>query len=168
MPEVRARYPEIRLVISSPEAPREPALGHRINGVEIDAPQPDVRPALSRAAVAVAPLWTSANVRQAVLQPMGAGIPVVVPSETAQSLRAEPGRDVLVADTPKDFAARIVELLRDRDAAAEVGTRGQLLASTRYAWSVVAAPILELVESLTKAPAPQATSKPLAQVRGTR
>lgn len=168
MPEVRARHPEVHLVVSSPESPREPALGHRIVGVDVDAPQPDVRPALARATVAVAPLWTSDNVRQAALQPMGAAIPVVVPSHTARTLGAEPGGDVLVADTPKEFAARIIEVLRNRDAAAKIGARGQLLVSTRYAWSVVAAPILQLIEDLSKAPAPRPDAKPVAQARAAR
>ena len=80
-------------MISSHESPRDSALTYRIPGVEVDAPRPDMRPALARASVAVAPLWTSDNMRQTVLQPMGGGIPVVVTSQAAQALGAEAGRD---------------------------------------------------------------------------
>ena len=168
MPAVRALYPEVRLVISSHESPRDAALTYRIPGVDVDAPRPDMRPALAKAAVAVAPLWTSGNVRQTVLQPMGAGVPVVVTSQTARTIGAEPDRDLLVADTPREFAARILQVLRDQEAAAEMGARGQLLVSTKYAWSVLTAPILGLIESVTKVPAPPPTPKPVVELRGSR
>jgi glycosyltransferase involved in cell wall biosynthesis len=169
MPAVRAQYPDVRLVISSHEAPRDPALTYRIPGVEVDAPRPDMRPALARAALAVAPLWTSDNVRQTVLQPMGAGVPVVVTSQTARGLGAEAGRDVLVADAPREFADRILQLLRDREGAAEIGARGQVLVSTRYAWPVLTAPIHSLVESVGKiASAAPPPPKPMAGLRGSR
>lgn len=167
MPAVRSQYPEVRLVISSHESPRDPALTHRIPGVEVDAPRPDIRPALARAALAVAPLWTSDNVRQTVLQPMGAGVPVVVPSQTARALGAEAGRDLLVADAPREFAARILQLLRNQEAATDMGARGQLLVSTKYAWTVLTAPIHSLVESVTKA-VPRPVPKPVAGLRGSR
>jgi polysaccharide biosynthesis protein PslH len=168
MPVVRAQHPEVRLVISSHESPRAAALTHRIPGVEVDAPRPDMRPALARASVAVAPLWTSDNVRQTVLQPMGGGIPMVVTSRAAQVLGAEAGRDLLVADAPREFASQILQLLRDQDAAAELGARGQLLVSTKYAWSVLTAPVHELVESVAKVGPPPPAPKPFVGLRGSR
>ena len=168
MPAVRSQYPEVRLVISSHESPRDAALTHRIPGVEVDAPRPDMRPALARASVAVAPLWTSDNVRQTVLQPMGGGIPVVVTSQAAQALGAEAGRDLLVADAPREFASQILQLLRDPEAAADMGARGQVLVSTKYAWSVLTAPVHGLVESVTKVGPPPPAPKPLAGLRGSR
>ena len=169
LPAVRAQYPEVRLVISSHEAPRDSALTYRIPGVEVDAPRPDMRPALARAALAVAPLWTSDNVRQTVLQPMGAGVPVVVTSQTARAIGAEAGRDLLVADAPREFADRILQLLRDQEAAAEIGGRGQLLVSTKYAWAVLTAPIHALVEGVAKvASVTPPPPKPMVGLRGSR
>jgi glycosyltransferase involved in cell wall biosynthesis len=168
MPAVRSQYPEVRLVISSHESPRDAALTYRIPGVEVDAPRPDMRPALARASVAVAPLWTSDNVRQTVLQPMGGGIPVVVTSQAAQALGAEAGRDLLVADAPREFANQILHLLRDHEAATDMGARGQLLVSTKYAWSVLTVPVHGLVESVAKMGPPPPAPKPLAGLRGSR
>jgi hypothetical protein len=168
MPTVRSQYPEVRLVICSQESPRDAALTYRIPGVEVDAPRPDMRPALARASVAVAPLWTSGNVRQTVLQPMGGGIPMVVTSQAAQALGAEAGRDLLTADAPREFASQILRLLRDEEAAAEMGTRGQLLISTKHAWSVVVAPVQGLVENMAKVGPPPPAPKPLVGLRGSR
>ncbi len=135
MPAVRSQYPEVRLVISSHESPRDAALTYRIPGVEVDAPRPDMRPALARASVAVG---------------------------------AEAGRDLLVADAPREFANQILHLLRDHEAATDMGARGQLLVSTKYAWSVLTVPVHGLVESVAKVGPPPPAPKPLAGLRGSR
>ncbi|HWP76849.1 MAG TPA: glycosyltransferase, partial [Methylomirabilota bacterium] len=96
------------------------------------------------------------------------GIPVVVTSQAAQALGAEAGRDLLVADAPREFASQILQLLRDQEAAAEMGARGQLLVATKYAWSVLTAPVHELVESIAKVGPPPPAPKPLAGLRGSR
>jgi glycosyltransferase involved in cell wall biosynthesis len=168
MPAVRKELPEVRLVISSHEAPANPALTHRIPGVDVDAPRQDIRAVLARAAVAVAPLWTSGNVRQMVLQPMGAGIPMVATSQAALAVGAEPERDLLVADDPRDFAIRILQLLRDRDLATGIGSRGQILVSTKYAWNVTASGISTLVENVTKLSQPAPVPKADAELHASR
>lgn len=168
MPAVRKEFPEVCLVISSPEAPANPALTHRIPRVNVDAPSQDIRPGLALAAVAVAPLWTSGNVRQMVLQPMGAGVPMIATTQAAQAVGAEPGRDLLVADAPRDFAIRIVQLLRDRDLAAGIGARGQILVATKYAWNVTASGISTLVENVAKSPQPAPVQKPDTELRVSR
>ena len=87
---------------------------------------------------------------------------------SAQALGAEAGRDLLVADAPREFASQILQLLRDHEAATEMGARGQLLVSTKYAWSVLTAPVHELVESVAKVGPPRPAPKPLAGLRGSR
>ena len=48
------------------------------------------------------------------------------------------------------------------------GARGQLLVSTKYAWSVLTVPMHGLVESVAKVGPPPPAPKPLAGLRGSR
>ncbi len=49
-----------------------------------------------------------------------------------------------------------------------MGARGQLLVSTKYAWSVLTVPVHGLVESVAKVGPPPPAPKPLAGLRGSR
>jgi glycosyltransferase involved in cell wall biosynthesis len=56
---------------------------------------------------------------------MAAGTPVVTTSFRNEGIGAEPGRDLLIADTPEDFAAMVVRVLSDRAFADKLGNNGK-------------------------------------------
>jgi len=64
-----------------------------------------------------------------------------------------PGRELLVADAPADFAGAVVELLRDPVHRAALGRAARTFVAARFDWAAIV-PRLEAVyggESLPKA-----------------
>ena len=75
------------------------------------------------ARVFVAPLPMGAGVKNKVLDAMASGLPVVTNGVGAEGLAFEPGRDLLLGDTPEEIAAAIVELVEDEARWSELSQR---------------------------------------------
>lgn len=77
---------------------------------------------------------------------MAAGRPVVVTEcrELAVFVRRE-RVGLVAAETPEDFAEKLVELLRDRALAAELGANGRLAIEERYSWRNTQDAVLDAV-----------------------
>lgn len=95
----------------------------------------DVRPELSRAVINVVPLRVGGGTRLKILESMAAGTPVVTTSIGCEGLAVEPGRHLVVGDTPEAFARCVSDLLDDAELWRRVAREARLLVETRYDWS---------------------------------
>jgi len=88
-------------------------------GVVVTGGVPDVRPWLAHAACAVAPLRIARGVQNKVLEAMAMARPVVASAQAAEGIRAEAGRDYLLALGEADFAQAVVSCLQGAASAAQ-------------------------------------------------
>jgi len=105
-----------------------PALVRRLaalDRVELAADVPDVRSYLRRAAVAVNPVVSGSGVNIKVVEYLDAALPLVSTSLATQGLPLRAGVDLEVHDDPAGFAAAVVRLLDQPQAARELGRNGQ-------------------------------------------
>jgi glycosyltransferase involved in cell wall biosynthesis len=63
---------------------------------------------------------------------MASGTPVVSTSKGAEGLAVASGRNILIADTPADFAQAIVQILRSSEVREAIGRAGRALVETQY------------------------------------
>lgn len=113
LPLIRAEAPEITFHVIGSKAPDEVrALGER-PGVMFQGFVPDVAPFMDNCRLAVAPLRYGAGVKGKVNMSMSYGQPVVATPIAIEGMHAEPGTDVLVAETAEDFAAAVLRAYRD-------------------------------------------------------
>lgn len=144
-PLVRARCPQavFRVVGAAPSG-RVMALAAE-PGIEVTGAVPDVRPYVGGATVVVAPLRIARGIQNKVLEAMACGRPVVATPQALDGIAAEPGRDVLVAQTPKDFAAAVCSVLLGR-APSALGQRARDFVLRRHQWPVELERLEQLVE----------------------
>ena len=91
----------------------DPLVTDTCRTAEVTGEVKDVGEYLARAAVFVAPLRLAYGIQNKVLEAMASGVPVVCTPEVQRGLRAQPGRDVLVGDSPESFAESVIEILED-------------------------------------------------------
>lgn len=89
---------------------------------------------IASASVAVVPLRVGSGTRLKIVEAWAVGTPVVSTSLGAEGLECEPGRDLLIADEPEDFARKVVALLEDPGLAREIGTNGRRRFEAAYTW----------------------------------
>ena len=111
-PLVRARRPDSRLAIvgSDPTATLRAACAGD-GAIEITGRVPDVREHLWTSAVAVAPLRVARGLQNKVLEAVAAGLPTVVTTAVAAGLPGGVLPACPVADTPRQFADSVIDLL---------------------------------------------------------
>lgn len=132
-PRIAAARPDARFVVVG--ANPAPAIrAHAGPGVTIVGPVDDLRPHLAAAAVIVVPLRLGSGTRLKILEAWAMARPVVSTSLGAEGLDAVPGRHLLIADDPSDFAGSVLRLLAEPGLAGELGRAGRSLVSERYSW----------------------------------
>ena len=112
-PLVRTELPDVVFHIIGSRATAEVRALGEVDGVTFHGFVADLEPMLDGIRLAVAPLRYGAGVKGKVNMSMSYGQPVVATPIAVEGMYAEPGRDVLVASAPAEFAAAIVAAYRD-------------------------------------------------------
>ncbi len=132
LPRIAPR-PEFWIVGANP-GPETRRLAE-LPGVHVTGRVADVRPYLAHADVSVSPLRIARGIQNKVLEAMAAGRPVVASPGAFEGIRAQPGRDLLVADG----AAAIAEIVGAVLSGAHpgLGAAGRAAVEAGYAWPAV-------------------------------
>jgi sugar transferase (PEP-CTERM/EpsH1 system associated) len=107
-------------------------------GVSFTGYLDDVRPAIARSAVSVVPLRQGGGTRLKILEAMALGTPVVSTAKGAEGLEVTPGRDILIADEPNEFADAVVRLLDHERLCMKISANGRRLVEQQYTWETCA------------------------------
>ncbi|MFH1819199.1 MAG: TIGR03087 family PEP-CTERM/XrtA system glycosyltransferase [Pseudomonadota bacterium] len=111
-PAIREAVPAAQFTIVG-SRPTEAVLAlARQPGVVVTGSVPDVRPYLAHAACAVAPLRIARGIQNKVLEAMAMARPVVVTAQAAEGIRAEAGRDFLLAQDEAGLAGAVTAQLQ--------------------------------------------------------
>lgn len=114
LPLVRAECPDVKFVVAGRNPPIDLVEKLSAQGeIEFTGTVPDMRPYLLTATVVVVPLRFGSGTRIKILEACAAGKPIVSTSIGAEGLGLENEREIVLADTPAEFARSVVALLRD-------------------------------------------------------
>ncbi len=137
LPRVRAEVPEARFFVVGQRPHR------RLDGLRGDPAitltgwVEDARPYIAQATVYVAPLRIGGGTRLKLLEAMAMGRPVVATRLGAEGYPVTDGRELLLADTPADFAAAVVTLLRTPERRVELGQAARAFVERWYDWRTI-------------------------------
>lgn len=98
----------------------------------------DIRPYLNRATVSVCPIRLNVGTQTKVLEALAMETPVVTTSGGNHGICADSGTCLYVADTPLEFADRVVSLLRGHRWK-ELSENGRRFVSDHFRWEISAA-----------------------------
>jgi len=99
---------------------------------------PDIAPYLRQWALMVVPLLHGGGTRVKILDAWAHGVAVVSTSKGAEGIRATPGEELWIADSPAAFAQAVIRLLRDADERHRLARRGYERARCEYSWDIIA------------------------------
>lgn len=98
---------------------------------------PDLRPYLARAAVAVAPLTVGAGVSNKLSEGFAVGTPVVATPLACGDLPVKSGDQLLIGNSPEEFADHVVKLLKDAGLRRQIAARARRFVEDQYDWEMV-------------------------------
>ncbi len=104
----------------------------------------DVRPYIAGATVYVVPLRIGGGTRLKVLEAMAMAKAIVSTSVGCEGFDLVPGQELVMADTPAEFAREVLALLNDAPRRQELGRAARAFAGAKYDWQLIV-PRLERV-----------------------
>jgi len=136
-PLIRREEPEARVLLVGRDIAK---LGELTAspGVEIHESVPEVLPWFYEADLLAVSLRQGAGTRIKVLEAMAAGLPVVATSKGCEGIAATSGHELIVADTPEEFAAAITGILRDPEKGSQLALNARRLVVEGYTWESAA------------------------------
>ena len=148
LPLVRQAIPGASFVIAGQRAGLA-AMELAASGLTVDCVSDpiDMRPCFQGAAVFVVPLLVGGGTRLKILEAMAMGIPVVSTTIGAEGLGVTHRQQLLLADSPADMAAAVVQLARDADLAENLRSRALEWVQQHYDWQLLCARAISMVQS---------------------
>lgn len=149
-PLVRAQVPEAQLKITGSTQGVNTTGLPLGDHVTLTGYLPDIRPAVAGAWACVVPLRVGGGTRLKILEAMALGTPVVATSKGAEGLDVQNEKHLLLADTPEEFAAAVVRLLREPGLRDSLSGQARRLVAERYNWSVISPRFMDLVTRVAR------------------
>lgn len=148
LPALRARHPALRFVIvGARPAPEVQALAGQ-PGITVTGTVPDVRPYVAHAALSVAPLRVARGIQNKVLEAMAMAKAVLVTPQALEGIEAEPGRELLLADSAAQWIEAAAGALAGPAAArAALGQAARQRVEAAYSWDARLAPLDRMIET---------------------
>jgi polysaccharide biosynthesis protein PslH len=133
-PEIRRAMPSVELQIVGADPAKEILCLRSSPGVTVTGFVKDVRPYLTEAAVAIAPLRIARGTQNKILECMAAGIPVVSTPQAAKGIQAIAGEHIVVADGAQETSRSVLALLNDRDRRVKLATAARTQVERAHCW----------------------------------
>lgn len=154
LPVLRRTVPDAVVRVAGHRAREVLAPLADVPGLQLVSPVAEVGPLLSEATAVIAPIRYGGGTRLKIIEAFAHGIPVVSTALGAEGLEVTDGRDLLLADTPADFAAACARLAADHELRAGLGQRGRELYERAYRPEVADRVVARLVNDvLARTPA---------------
>lgn len=142
LPLIRRRRPDVVLDIVGSRPPDHLVrLGQEDDGIQVPGYVDDPTPYLEQAAAFLVPLRAGGGMRVKILNALAQGLPIVSTTLGAEGIDVRHGENILLADTPHEFAAAVQSLMDDAALAERLGTAGRRLAEARYDYRVACLPM---------------------------
>ena len=138
-PLVRQKMPKVTLTIIGKNPPNDfvRMADDRESGVTVTGFVEELDPYFAKSALMVIPVRAGGGMRVRILEAFARAMPVVTTTVGLEGIQAQPGRDVLVEDSPVEFARAVMELFQNTELQDKLSRNGRQLVEDKYDWQVV-------------------------------
>lgn len=131
MPLVNEQLPETKLYLAGRNMP-DYYTKHNWKNVEVLGEVPDAAAFERDKSILVVPLLSGGGVRIKIFQAMAMGKTVITTSIGVEGIAAENNKEVFIADTPENFARKIIEVVQQPGLIQQTGTAARKLIREKY------------------------------------
>ena len=130
-PVVHREVPQARLYLAGRKMPAR-LMQASIDGVTVVGEVPDAAQFIASKQINVVPLLSGSGIRVKIIEAMAAGKAVVTTTVGARGIDYTDGENLLIANTPDEFARQIKRLVDDPDYCRRVGDAAVRLVARQY------------------------------------
>jgi len=145
LPLVRREIPQVSLtVVGRNPFPKLVELSKKDATIKVTGRVPDVRPFMEKASVYIVPIRIGGGTRLKINEAMAMELPLVSTTIGAEGLPLINGEEILLRDTPEEFAEAVVKLLKNKNLAKKIGEQSAQTVREKFGWKKVADDFAEL------------------------
>ena len=114
--------------------------------VEVSGWVRDMRECYARARIFIAPMQLGTGLQNKLLEAMAMKIPCITSPLANQALQAKENEEILIAETPQDYARHVLHLLEKPGEAKKIAENGYQYILRDYSWEKETQKIIDLIE----------------------
>jgi glycosyltransferase involved in cell wall biosynthesis len=145
MPLVWQKLPDTRLLISG-ASPSKKVLALKSEKIEVSGWVDDIRYNFAISKVLVAPMQISIGLQNKLLEAMAMQLPCVTSTLANNAIGAKHNNQIMVADTPEEYAKHIIELLENEAKAKQIALNGYRFVINNFNWQSTTAQLEKLMK----------------------
>lgn len=146
LPVLKKSKPGIKILIAG-ATPDKKVRDAASENVTVSGWVDDIRNSYASAKVFIAPMQIGTGLQNKLLEAMAMKIPSITSELANSALQAKPGKEILVGNTPAEYAAHILTLLDDKELAARIAQNGYDFVHRNYNWESATAVLDELIKT---------------------
>lgn len=147
-PLVKKVIPETRFYVVGADVTSEIKALHNRDGIIVTGQVDDMRPFLQKATIFVNPMISGCGIKNKLLQAMSMKKAIVSTRLGAESVSITDNTDIMIADNQKEFAEKVITLLRDDELRRRLGLNARRTVENNYSWSKALSSYRQLYEKL--------------------
>lgn len=136
-PLIQKEIPQAKFYVVGAEPSRRVRALKRIKNVIVTGMVDTIKEYIWNSVVSVAPIRVGAGIQNKILESMALGTPVVTTSVGLEGIEAVKDDEILIADTPNEFASAVIKLVKDKNLRAQISKNGRRLVEKKYTWAKV-------------------------------
>jgi glycosyltransferase involved in cell wall biosynthesis len=137
LPRIQRDLPDVRFIIVGADPTPSVCQLHNGKSVFVTGAVPEVADYLCAASVVVVPIRFGGGTRIKILEALAHRKAVVSTTKGAEGIDVQPGKHLLLADSPEDLGNACKRLLRDAALRKRLGDGGFRLIQDRYQWKAI-------------------------------
>ena len=138
LPLVIAKYPETKLYVYGGGIPDDYLIPESVrDNVIIKGFVENIWNELADKSIAVIPLRIGSGIRVKILEMLAAGINILTTSIGCEGLEVKDGKELLIADSTREFAEKIINLFEDKSGFRGLTGHGRDFIRQNYIWEKV-------------------------------
>jgi polysaccharide biosynthesis protein PslH len=119
-----------------------------VDGVVFTGYLKDVRPRIAKSCVSIVPLRIGGGTRLKILEALALKTPVVSTRKGVEGLDLTAGEDLLVGDTPEEFAESVLRMLKSESLRQKLSQQGNESVRRKYDWEIIGEKLNKVLQSM--------------------
>lgn len=145
MPLVREEIPYAKLMLAGVR-PDQKVRELSSDLTEVTGWVDDMRDCYALAKVFVAPMMIGTGLQNKLLEAMAMQIPCVTSQLANNALQAKPDAEILIAQSPHEYAQHILELLKNKERSTSIASAGHELVAENFSWEGATKPLIDILK----------------------
>ncbi len=145
LPELHKTHPEAKLLLAG-ASPAKRVLEQKSDFVHVTGWVDDIRECYAQAKIFVAPMQIGTGLQNKLLEAMSMKIPSITSSLANSALYAKDGIEILIGETPQDYAAHINKLLTNTRFADRIAEAGYQFVHNKFDWKKATHKLSEIMK----------------------